>query len=62
MAVEIISWSISTKVKDQAGMELVTPGSAVRHVTNYTKNIQHDKGYNIRGRPWNILLITYLIH
>ena len=27
MALEIISWSISTKVLDQAGMELATPGS-----------------------------------
>ena len=30
MAVEIISWSISTKVWDRAGIELATPGSAVR--------------------------------
>ena len=29
MTVEIISWSISTKVWDQAGIELATPGSAV---------------------------------
>ena len=29
MAVEIISWSISTKVWDRAGIELTTPGSAV---------------------------------
>ena len=40
MAVKIISWSISTKVWDRAGMELATPGSAVsfasvtRHVTD----------------------------
>ena len=33
MAVEIISCSISTKVWDRAGIELVTPGSAVRHVS-----------------------------
>ena len=33
MAVEIISWSISTKVRDWAGIALATPGSAVRHVT-----------------------------
>ena len=39
MTVEIISWSISTKVWDRAGIELTTPGSAVsfasvtRHVT-----------------------------
>ena len=40
MAEEIISWSISTKVWDRAGIELATPGSAVsfasvtRHVTD----------------------------
>ena len=39
MTVESISWSISTKVWDRAGIELATPGSAVsfasvtRHVT-----------------------------
>ena len=42
MTVEIISWSISTKVWDRAGIELATPGFAVsfasvtRHVTNCT--------------------------
>ena len=41
MTVEIISRSISTKVWDRAGMELATPGSAVRltsvarHVTDF---------------------------
>ena len=40
MTVEIISQSISTKVWDQAGIKLATPGSAVkltsvaRHVTD----------------------------
>ena len=40
MTVEIISWSISTKVWDRVGIELATPGSAVRlasvarHVTD----------------------------
>ena len=40
MTVEIISWSISTKVWDRAGIELATPGSTVsftsvtRHVTD----------------------------
>ena len=33
MTVEIISWSISTKVWDQAGIELATPWSAVRHAS-----------------------------
>ena len=33
MTVEIISWSISTKVWDRAGIEYATPGTAVRHAT-----------------------------
>ena len=33
MTVEIISQSISTKVWDRAGIELATPGSAVRHTS-----------------------------
>ena len=33
MTVEIISLSISTKVWDRAGVELATPGSAVRHAS-----------------------------
>ena len=33
MTVEIISWSISTTVWDRAGIELATPGSAVRHAS-----------------------------
>ena len=33
MTVEIISWSISTKVWYRAGTELATPGSAVRHAS-----------------------------
>ena len=33
MTVEIISWSISTKVWYWAGIELATPGSAVRHAS-----------------------------
>ena len=33
MTEEIISWSISTKVWDRAGIELATPGSAVRHAS-----------------------------
>ena len=33
MTVEIISWSISTKVWDRAGIKLATPGSAVRHTS-----------------------------
>ena len=33
MTVEIISRSISTKVWGRAGIELATPGSAVRHTS-----------------------------
>ena len=33
MTVEIISWSIATKVWDRTGIELATPGSAVRHAS-----------------------------
>ena len=33
MTVEIISWSISTKVWDRTEIELATPGSAVRHAS-----------------------------
>ena len=33
MTVEIISWSISMKVLDRAGIELATPGYAVRHAS-----------------------------
>ena len=34
MALEIISWSISSKVWDWAVIKLMTPGSAVRHITD----------------------------
>ena len=34
MTIEIISRSISKKVWDRAGIELATPGTAVRHATN----------------------------
>ena len=33
MTVEIISWSLSTKVWDWTGIELVTRGSAVKHAS-----------------------------
>ena len=33
MTVEIISWSIATKVWYRAGIELATPESAVRHAS-----------------------------
>ena len=39
MTVEIISLSISMKVWDRAGIELVTPGSAVRQ--DFHMNLKH---------------------
>ena len=33
MTIEIISWSIATKVWDRARMKFMTPGSAVRHAS-----------------------------
>ena len=48
-AVEIISWSISTKVWDRAGIDLVTPGSAVRYATDCTTPpISQDKAHMIQ--------------
>ena len=38
MTVEIISWSISSKVWDRAGIEFATPGSAVR-LTSVVRNV-----------------------
>ena len=34
MAIEIISISVPTKVFDLSGVELATPGSAFRHITD----------------------------
>ena len=34
MAIEIISWSLSKKIWDRAGLKLMNPGSSVRHVTD----------------------------
>ena len=39
MTVDIISWSISTKVWDQARMKLVTPGSAVRLAYSIARHV-----------------------
>ena len=53
MTVEIISWSISTKVWDRAGIKLATPGSAVRHASVARQ------GTDLAMRPglfWNVLL------
>ena len=47
MTVEIISWSISTKVWDRTGIELATPGSAVRHasVARHVTNCATQPGF-----------------
>ena len=53
MTVEIISWSISTKVLDRAGIKLATPGSAVRlasvarHITNIATLPIQENMYNV---------------
>ena len=50
MTVEFITCSISTKVWDRAGIELATPGSAVRltsvarHITDYAARYQLKPG------------------
>ena len=51
MTAEIISWSISTKVLDRAGIELGTPGTAVRlasvagHVTDCATRSGYKRTY-----------------
>ena len=44
MTVEIISWSITTKVWDRAGIELATPGSAVRHILGLYLSLTEQNG------------------
>ena len=52
MTVEIISRSISTKVWYRAGIELATPGSAVRHasVARHVTDCAMRPGIQIKGR------------
>ena len=52
MTVEIISWSISTKVWDRTGIELATPGSAVRHayVARHVTDCATRPGIDLRSR------------
>ena len=47
MTLEIISWSISTKVWDQAGIELATPGYVMLCSHMYNMLVQHT---TCRGR------------
>ena len=57
MTVEIISWSISTKVWDRTGIKLATPRTAVRHasvdrhVTNCATRPDQD-GCLVNGHLW----------
>ena len=51
MAVEIISWPISPKVWDRAGIDLATPGSAVRHLTPYLT--VHEKNKQARSKDFD---------
>ena len=53
MTVEIISWSISTKVWDRAGIELPTPGSAVRlaSVARHVTDCATRPGHPLDGPP-----------
>ena len=55
MTVEIISWSISTKVWDQTGIKLATPGSAVRHAS--VAGHVTDCATRPRTQVWNIIEI-----
>ena len=65
MAVEIISRSISTKVWDLAGIELATPESAVRHVTDCTTR-SGLKGFyfvlNFACLMWKKSVLEYVIN
>ena len=61
MFVEIISRSISTKVWNQAGIKLPTPGSAVRPVTDcaFGPGMSSDVGPNCSQRLLCRLFITF---
>ena len=63
MTVEIISWSISTKVWDRAGIELATPGSEVRltsvarHVTDCATLSEFESGMRL---AWSLVKVRSL--
>ena len=65
MNIEIISWSISTKEWDRAGIKLATPGSAVRlasvarHVTDSIKHYQCQTVW-IQIRTNNLSVLIWL--
>ena len=58
MTVEIISWSISTKVWDRAGIELATPGSAVRlaSVARHVTDCATQPGKEKSGFIYNLVM------
>ena len=63
MTVEIISWSISTKVWDRAGIELATPGSAVSFASEpdtlptALRGLVHKHVYDMVADDYGILWI-----
>ena len=71
MTVEIISWSISTKVWDLAGIKLATPGSAVRrasvvrHVTDCARRpgqYSRSGSYLVIGQYSRFFLFVLLLY
>ena len=61
MTVEMISWSISTRVMDQGGIKLEDPGSAVRHVTDWAISPGRAFSYGDYPLSWWIYLHTTLL-
>ena len=61
MTVEIISWSISTKVWNRAGIELATPGSAVSFasVTKHVTDCATRPGGCLSGPPGFTCCISF---
>ena len=60
MAIENISWLISAKVWDKAGIKLTTPGSAVRQVNDCTTPTDHFVGnymVMLLYKQWQRLMI-----
>ena len=57
MTVETISWPISRKVSDQAGVKLPTPGSAVGLTTDWTSgpSTVHFVFKGVTGQNFNML-------
>ena len=64
MIVEIISGSASTKIWDQAGIELATPGSAVRlaSVARHVNDCAMRPGQYVKIEKFNIKIILPYAH